>query len=269
MPPAAPRKKRPAKALRVVPAAPIYAERQAKLMESVYGGHASYSDQIFTPAQFRHHVAVFPEGQFVALDGEKVVGLTVSMRMCFDPAHPFIEPWWETIGAGWLRHLPDGDWMYGVESCVDPAYQGRGVGGALMRARFDTARLLNLKGMVAGSTLLDYQQAADVATPEEYVQGVVEGRWFDTNLTKQIRKGFRPGACIPNYVQDPTALGWGAIIIWDNPDYNPAKRVRKHVLKLQSQRSYDLTLKRRKAKKPGKAKPANRARRTTRAARPK
>ena len=241
------------KPLRVVPSRPEFAERQTALMEFVYGGHASYSEQIFTPAQFRHHLAVFPEGQFVALDGDAIVGLTVSMRIRFDPKHPFIEPWWETIGAGWLRHIPGGEWMYGVESCVHPGYQGRGVGGALMQARFDTARLLNLKGMVAGSTLLDYQQAAAVATPEVYVQGVIEGRWFDTNLTKQMKKGFRPVAVIPNYVTDPTALGWGAVIIWENPDYTPKHRVRKHVPKGHGHRAYDITLKRQQPKKPKNA----------------
>lgn len=252
MPPHA-HKHRPSPTLRVEHSRPEHAERQTALMELVYGGHASYAEQIFTPSQFRHHQAVFPEGQFVALDGGQVIGLTVSMRLRFDPKHPFIEPWWETIGAGWLRHIPDGAWMYGVESCVHPGYQGRGVGGALMQARFDTARLLNLKGMVAGSTLLDYQQAAATATPEEYVRGVAEGRWFDTNLTKQMIKGFRPGAVIPNYVSDPTALGWGAIIIWDNPDYNPAKRPRQRLPKGQAGRIYEITLKRKKPKKPKKA----------------
>ena len=247
-------KPHPSSTLHVEHSRPEYAERQTALMELVYGGHASYGDQIFTPSQFRHHIAVFPEGQFVALDGDQVIGLTVSMRIRFDPKHPCIEPWWETIGAGWLRHIPDGAWMYGVESCVHPGYQGRGVGGALMQARFDAARLLNLYGMVAGSTLLDYQQAAAVATPEEYVQGVVEGRWFDTNLTKQMIKGFRPVAVIPNYVNDPTALGWGAVIIWDNLFHDSHKRIRKRLPKGEINHVYEVTLKRRKPKKPKKAK---------------
>lgn len=244
----------PSPTLRVEHSRPEHADRQAALMEYVYGGHASYSDQIFTASQFRHHLAVFPEGQFVALDGDQVVGLTVSMRIRFDRKHPFIEPWWETIGAGWLRHIPDGAWMYGVESCVHPGYQGRGVGGALMQARFDTARLLNLRGMVAGSTLLDYQQAAAIATPEEYVQGVVEGRWFDTNLTKQMVKGFRPVAVIPNYVNDASALGWGAVIIWENPAYIPTHRVRKRLPKGEANPIYEIRLKRRKPKKPKSSK---------------
>jgi GNAT superfamily N-acetyltransferase len=248
-----PSRKRPATILRVVPAAPEYAERQSKLMERVYGGKASHASQMFTPSQFRHHTAVFPEGQFVALHGDKVVGLTVSMRIRFDPAHPFIEPWWDTVGAGWLRHLPNGDWLYGVESCVHPSYQGRGIGGVLIKARTDTARLLNLKGMVAGSTLLDYQQAASIATPEEYVQGVIAGRWFDTNLSKQLKKGFRAGPVIPDYVTDPTALGWGAIILWDNPDYNPHKRSRKRLPKGAAGRVYEVTLKPKKRKRAKKA----------------
>ncbi|MCS7072380.1 MAG: hypothetical protein NZM00_12815, partial [Anaerolinea sp.] len=64
---------------------------------------------------------------------------------------------------------------------------------------------------------------ADHATIEEYLQGVIEGRYFDGNVSKQIRKGFRPIALIPNYVTDPCSLGWGAVIVWDNPDYDPVR----------------------------------------------
>jgi ribosomal protein S18 acetylase RimI-like enzyme len=111
--------------------------------------------------------------------------------------------------------------MYGVESCVNPAYRGSGIGGKLMEARFNVARQLNLRGMVAGSAIIDYYQVAQQVSPEDYVRGVAEGRFFDTNLSKQIRKGFRPAALIPNYVDDPGTLGWGVVIVWDNPDYNP------------------------------------------------
>jgi GNAT superfamily N-acetyltransferase len=211
----------------VLPSDPKDAGQMAETMSAVYEVDWREADaQIFSPEQFRHQISLFPEGQFTAFHGERVVGVTVSMRMNFDPTNPFIEPWWETIGGGWLKHIPDGEWMYGVESHVHPDYQGRGVGGVMMEARFDTAKRLNMRGMVAGSTLLSYAFHADEATPEQYVRGVVEGRYFDQNLSKQMKKGFMPIAVIPNYVTDPTSLGWGAVIVWHNPDYDPSAGAR-------------------------------------------
>lgn len=209
------------------------------LSETVYGYEASDANQIFTAEQFRHHTAIFPEGQFTALDGDQVVGITVSMRIDFDPVSPVIEPWWVTVNRGWLNHKQDTEWMYGVESAVHPNYQGRGIGGKLMEARYETARRLNLRGMVAGSALVSYANVAEQVSPEEYVRGVVEGRFFDNNLTKQLRKGFKVGTLIPNYVLDEEACGWGAIIVWKNPDYNPTAPVRRKRL---GARRYRMTL---------------------------
>jgi hypothetical protein len=173
---------------------------------------------------FRRHMQIFPEGQFVALEAGRVVGLTASMRIPFDPAHPFIEPWFTTISDGWLyRHDPAAEWMYGVESCVHPDYQGAGIGGKLMQARFDVARALNLRGMVAGSDIMDYPQVADQVTPEAYVQGVTAGQYWDNNLSKQIKKGFEPVAVIPNYLDAVPGKGWGVVIVWRNPAYDASR----------------------------------------------
>lgn len=215
--------------INIIPSHLRCAEQMQALSETVYGYPASDANQIFTAEQFRHHISLFPEGQFTALDGDQVIGITVSMRMDFDPADPFIEPWWVTVNNGWLHHQPDGEWMYGVESCVHPEYQGQGIGGRLMEARYETARRLNMRGMVAGSALVSYANVADKVSPEEYVIGVVEGHFFDNNLTKQLKKGFRVGALIPNYVLDAGALGWGAVIIWENKDYNPTIKPPKRV----------------------------------------
>ncbi|MEK7381288.1 MAG: hypothetical protein AAB075_09790, partial [Gemmatimonadota bacterium] len=48
----------------------------------------------FRAEQYRRHIEVFPEGQFVALDGERVVGATTTTRLNFDfsnPGHTFAE----------------------------------------------------------------------------------------------------------------------------------------------------------------------------------
>src|SRR5690606_26414169 len=153
-----------------------------------------------------------------------IIGHTASMLIHYDPSRPFLEPWPVTTGNGYLTtHQPDGEWMYGVESAVLPEYQGHGVGSRLYAARFDLARRLNLRGMVAGSTIMDYHRYADQMTPEQYVEAVAAGFLYDNNLTKQLRKGFRVINIIPNYVTDTLSCGYGAAIVWDNPDYDPGK----------------------------------------------
>jgi GNAT superfamily N-acetyltransferase len=111
--------------------------------------------------------------------------------------------------------------MYGVETCVHPAYQGQGVGGKLMEARYEVARRLNLRGMVAGSAIIDYGKVAESVPVEEYVADVIAGRRFDRNLSKQLKKGFKVHNLIPHYLEDePNSAGWGVTIVWENAGYS-------------------------------------------------
>lgn len=178
----------------------------------------------FTADHYRQHVQVFPEAQFVAVDTTtgKLVGLTSGMRMHYDPARPPLMAWWELVGNGWLTtHDPRGEWMYGVESAVHPDYRGCGVGSRLMDARFNVLREMNLRGMVAGSAIIDYAAVADQIPVETYVAEVVAGERFDTNLSKQLHKGFRAVQIIPNYLPDPETAGYGVLIVCENPQAHP------------------------------------------------
>ncbi len=88
-----------------------------------------------------------------------------------------------------------------------------------------------MRGMVAGSAIMDYHKVADHVSAEQYVQEVVAGKRFDTNLSKQLKMGFRALALIPNYVADDwRTLGWGVTIVWDNPDYRPDVTITKPYL---------------------------------------
>lgn len=209
------------------PTATEYAEQLEDLMHAAYGTTREAPIEVFTAAMYRKHIEIFPEGQFMALDTrtDRVVGVTISLRMHFDPRHHHTERWWQSIGDGWLTtHVPHGEWMYGVESCVHPDYRGAGVGSKLMDARFSTLRRLNLRGMVAGSAIVNYYQYADQLSVEDYVQEVAAGKIFDTNLTKQLHKGFKAHYPIPNYVTDEESLFYGVLITWENADYRPERR---------------------------------------------
>ncbi|MBW4438153.1 MAG: GNAT family N-acetyltransferase [Pleurocapsa minor GSE-CHR-MK-17-07R] len=115
--------------------------------------------------------------------------------------------------------------MYGVDSAVLPEYRSRGVGSKLMDARFAVLKQLNLRGMIAGSLIIDYHKVASEVTPEQYVQDVIDGKRFDTNLTKQLHKGFRVHNIIPNYFNDARTLNYGVGIVWQNPDFDPSRPI--------------------------------------------
>jgi hypothetical protein len=115
--------------------------------------------------------------------------------------------------------------MYGVDSAVHPEYRSRGVGGKLMDARFAVLKTLNLRGMIAGSLFIDYHKVADQMTPQQYVQEVMDGKRFDTNLSKQLHKGFRVHNLIPNYITEPRTNDYAAAIVWENPDFNPNRPI--------------------------------------------
>ena len=91
----------------------------------------------------------------------------------------------------------------------------------LIDARYDLIRKLNLRGLVAGSIPIDFSKVADHVSIEQYVHDVMTGTRFDTNLSKQLRKGFKVHGLIPNYTTEPSCGGYGVEIVWDNPDYRP------------------------------------------------
>lgn len=108
-----------------------------------------------------------------------------------------------------------------MDTAVHPDYQGFGIGKRLLQARFDLVRRLNLRGIIAGSVIMDYHKVAADVPPAQYVSEVVAGKRFDNNLSKQMRMGFVPLNLIPDYVTDWRSLDWGVAIVWHNPDYRP------------------------------------------------
>jgi ribosomal protein S18 acetylase RimI-like enzyme len=126
-----------------------------------------------------------------------------------------------------------------VDTVVHPDYRSQGVGGMLIEARYDLIRALNLRGLVAGSLPIDYYKVADTVSIDQYVRDVVAGRRFDTNLSKQLHKGFKVHSLIPHYSDSERSVQWGVEIVWHNPDYQPVRRAPIFALP----RQYTFTLK--------------------------
>jgi 4-aminobutyrate aminotransferase/(S)-3-amino-2-methylpropionate transaminase len=167
----------------------------------------------FKAVHYLRHIELFPEGQFVALDGDSVVGATSTLRLRFDFDH-VNHTFGEIIQGGWLTsHDPEGDWLYGADIGVDPAYRGRGIATALYAARQETVWRLGLRGQVTAGMIPGYGAVKGRMTAAEYYEGVVAGRIRDRTLSTQLRIGFEPRALLADYLNDPVCDNYSVLIV--------------------------------------------------------
>jgi len=167
----------------------------------------------FKARHYLKHLELFPDGQFVVLDGDRVVGATTTLRLHFDfdrVDHTFAD----VIQGGWLTsHEPDGEWLYGADVGVHPAYRGRGLATALYAARQELVWRLGLRGQVTAGMIRDYGDVRDRMSAREYYDGVVAGRMRDSTLSMQIGVGFEPRALLDNYLNDPASGNYSVLLV--------------------------------------------------------
>ena len=162
---------------------------------------------------------VFPEGGFVALDGDKPIGFGVGLLLDFnfEDAYHSLDDLTGAAGGG--DHNPEGDWYYGVTIAVNPEYRKRGIGHQLYELRKEAVRKLEKKGIVAGGVIPGYSEHLDTMSADEYIDKVVSGDLYDPTLSFQLQNGFEARGAIPDYLDDPTVGNNAVLIVWENPDY--------------------------------------------------
>jgi GNAT superfamily N-acetyltransferase len=175
--------------------------------------------ELMNEEHFASHLRLFPEGQHVALDGDRVVGQSSTFRL--GEARAFAPHSFHDIQAGgfFTNHDPLGEWLYGADTSIHPEYRGRGLANRLYNARKDLIHSLNLRGMLAGGMLPGYNRYKDSLSVEEYVDRVARGELSDPTLTPQLRNGFVVRGILPNYIDDANITHHATLIVWENPDY--------------------------------------------------
>lgn len=189
-----------------------HAPQLEELQELVFPDLAP--EERFRAEHYRHHLRLFPEGQFVAIAGERVVGMTTTIRLDFDFADADRHTFAEVIAGGYLTsHDPEGLWMYGLDVGTHPDFRRRGIARGLYRARQGTVRALGLLGQVTVGMLNGYRDHAASMTIDEYYLAVVAGRLEDPTVSAQRRVGFEIRGLIKDYLNDPTCGNAGALLV--------------------------------------------------------
>lgn len=163
---------------------------------------------------------VFPEGAFMVLDDERVVGMASGIFVDFD-LNDLQHSLYDIAGeAGLHAHEPNGEWYYGLDIAVHPSYRGLGIGKKLYDLRKEVVRTFNKHGIIAGGVIPGYADHRNSMSAEAYVNAVRAGELFDPTLSFQLTNGFEVLGALENFVHDRTTDGWGAFIVWYNTAYD-------------------------------------------------
>lgn len=187
------------------------------LSKAVYGHKDAFNKKMIAST-----IRTFPEGQFIAeYDGE-IVGhaatFIIDEKTALSP-----HTWKEITANGYAsRHEPDGDYLYGMEVCVNPNKRGLRIGQRLYNMRKKLCSNLELQGVVFGARMPNYHKQAKKKkaplTPEQYVEGVQNKKLRDPVLGFQLRNGFEILGILKDYLpEDKESCGFAAHMIWRNP----------------------------------------------------
>ncbi len=170
----------------------------------------------FKACHYLKHMELFGAGQFVALDGDTVVGAATTLRLDFDFQH-IDHTFAEIIQGGWLTsHQPNGAWLYGADISVSPDYRGHGLATALYAARQELVWKLGLKGQVTAGMMPGFSAVKGKMTARQYYEGVVSGRIKDPTLTMQMNVGFEPRSLLAGYISDPVCDNYSVLLVLDS-----------------------------------------------------
>ncbi len=192
------------------------------LGQRVYG-HLSLNEEMVTG-----QISIFPEGQFVAVYNDEIVGHCATFVIAGEIALK-AHSWWNITGHGFAsRHNPLGDYLYGMEVCVDKSFRGLRIGQRLYDARKQLCYDMELKGIVFGGRMPGLaRKIKQYGSPEEYLESVKNHQARDPVIGFQLRNGFEMIGVMPGYLpSDEASLGYATHMVWKNPrvDHDTTRR---------------------------------------------
>lgn len=190
------------------------------LKTSMISAYADIGGPYWKEAALRKLIHIFPEGQIgVAVNG-KVVGCSLSIIVDYNKFGD--DHTYEQITGYYTfnTHNPKGDVLYGIEVFVHPDYRGMRLARRLYDARKLLCEKLNLRAIVAGGRIPNYEKYAGQYSPREYIEKVRLKEIYDSTLTFQFSNDFQVKKILKNYLPGDTASrGFATLITWHNIYY--------------------------------------------------
>jgi GNAT superfamily N-acetyltransferase len=179
---------------------------------------------------FMNHIKIFPEGQIVIEKDGVIVGSASTMRSNFIEHNP---TYLEITDNLWITntHVPNGDWMYGIDIGVLPEYRGMGFSRELYVARQEIGKSLGLKGQLIAGMTIGYGRVKERMSIEEYCYALEIKKFTDPTITPQMKSGFRWIRPLYNHINDPQA-GFACVLMYFPVDENYRIEKRRSIINL-------------------------------------
>jgi len=191
-------------------ASPEYASQQAELQKIVFPTLSE--KELMTEAHFKRHMEIFPEGQMIVLDGNRVIASTTTMLQNYRKGH---HSFLEISDNRWLgTHKPKAKWLYGLDVSVHPDYQGKGIGREIYKARQELAKKLGTKGQMTAGMPIGYDKVKNQMTIEKYCDQLITGEISDPTVTAQTKCGFILVEPLFGYLNDPRCGNCSLLMYW-------------------------------------------------------
>ena len=165
-----------------------------------------------TEAQYKRHIEIFPEGQMIVLDGDRVIAATTTLMQNYHKGH---HTFLEISDNLWLgTHDPKADWLYGLDVSVHPDYQGKGIGREIYNARQEVAKAMGSKGQMTAGMPIGFDKVKDQMTIAEYCDKLIKGEIIDPTVTAQTKCGFILVEPLFDYLDDPRSGNCSVLMYW-------------------------------------------------------
>lgn len=168
---------------------------------------------------------IFPEGQLcVEIDG-KVAAVALSIIILYEKfgdEHTYAEV---TGQYSFKTHNPKGDVLYGIEVFVDPTFRDMRLGRRLYDARKELCERLNLRSIVAGGRIPNYNLHSHELSPKQYIEKVRKRELFDPTLSFQLANDFHVRKVLKNYLPgDTESKDYATLLEWNNIYFQSGKK---------------------------------------------
>lgn len=169
-----------------------------------------------TESEFTARIEAFPDGQLVAVAGNRVVGSASAQRITAEFLAANCKSY-ELLTDGnrfTSSHATDGEIYQLIGVGILPEFRGRQLGRRLVDCQLDAARRLpGVRRIVGVTRPAGYAGHCEVPM-EEYARQVgKDGRLLDPVLAFHVEAGARIVSILPNFrPADRAAVGYGVLI---------------------------------------------------------
>ncbi|MBZ0242662.1 MAG: bifunctional GNAT family N-acetyltransferase/carbon-nitrogen hydrolase family protein [Bacteroidales bacterium] len=171
-----------------------------------------------------HHISklldIFPEGQIGAFVNGRVAGSALSLIVDykqFGDQHTYQKI---TGDYSFSTFDADGDVLYGIDVFIHPDYRNLRLGRRLYDARKELCEKLNLKAIMAGGRIPNYNKYSETLSPREYIRKVRQRELHDPTLSFQLANDFHVKKVLKGYLEgDKSSHEFAALLEWNNIYY--------------------------------------------------